>query len=87
LKENAVRVFVLGGTGSIGSAVVQELIRRGHDVLALARSDLTLDSLGRHRLEQVNYRIDSPVVRSGRMGRISVPFRLGVQRGSGIGDA
>jgi nucleoside-diphosphate-sugar epimerase len=33
-----VRILLLGGTGLIGSAVLSELSRRGHSVLALARS-------------------------------------------------
>jgi nucleoside-diphosphate-sugar epimerase len=34
-----VRVLVLGGTGSIGAAIVGEFVRRGHRVDGLARSD------------------------------------------------
>jgi nucleoside-diphosphate-sugar epimerase len=55
-----VRIFVLGGTGSIGSALVRELIKRGHDVTALARSDVSAAKLSEFGATPVAGDIASP---------------------------
>jgi nucleoside-diphosphate-sugar epimerase len=45
--EDEMHVFVLGGTGFIGQAVVRALVLRGHEVTGLARSDTQQSGLVR----------------------------------------
>jgi NAD(P)-dependent dehydrogenase (short-subunit alcohol dehydrogenase family) len=37
-KENAMRVFVAGASGAIGTRLVPQLIERGHEVIGTSRS-------------------------------------------------
>ena len=54
------RIFVLGGTGSIGIPLVRCLVRRGHHVLGLARSAASADRLRDVGVEPVEGDITSP---------------------------
>ena len=54
------RVFVLGGTGVIGTAVVRELVARGHEVFALARSNQSAAKLGEYGATPIAGDIASP---------------------------
>ncbi|MFC5063631.1 SDR family oxidoreductase [Actinomycetospora atypica] len=60
------RVFVTGGTGTIGAPVVAELLAHGHAVLALARSDRSARMLESAGAEVLRGELaDLDVLRSG----------------------
>jgi nucleoside-diphosphate-sugar epimerase len=59
-------IFITGGTGRIGSAVVAELLGNGHTVLALARSDSSAAALETAGAEPLRGDLaDQPALRAG----------------------
>lgn len=81
------QVFILGVTGTIGTVIVEELVNRNHQVLALSRSDKSdelLISAGvtpfRSDLTEPGYRADT-AVSSDVIVQIAATF------GNDIGDA
>ncbi|MDX6263021.1 MAG: hypothetical protein QOH84_4709 [Kribbellaceae bacterium] len=60
------QVFITGGNGLIGSAVVAELLGNGHTVLALARSDASAQALEAAGAKALRGTLtDLPVLRDG----------------------
>lgn len=72
------KVFITGGTGTIGAPVVSELLANGHNVLALARSETSAASLERAGAEVLRGGIaDLDALRAGAAqsdGVISLAF-------------
>ena len=63
------RVLVLGGTGTIGGAVVPALRGRGHEVLALARSEASASRLAAAGAMPVRGDICAPEAWSGHLAK------------------
>ena len=80
------RVFVLGGTGAIGSAVVRELIARRHDVIGLARSEASALRLRQHGAASLAGDIASPERWAETLPRIDAVIHMACDFDSDMAD-
>jgi nucleoside-diphosphate-sugar epimerase len=84
-RATELRVLVLGGTGSIGSAVVQELTARGHAVLGLARTELSEARLRVLGATAIAGDIAAPEVWIGKLPRLDAVVHMACGFGPAMG--
>jgi nucleoside-diphosphate-sugar epimerase len=80
------RVFVLGGTGSIGSEVVREFVRRGHEVHGLARSDASANKLTELGATPLSGDVTSPEQWAGPLPHIDAIIHAACDFSSAMGE-
>ena len=79
------RVLVLGGTGSIGSAVVRQLIARGHAVLGLTRSEASATKLVGFGATPLPGDIATPEAWTGRLPQLDAVVHMACDFDSDMG--
>jgi nucleoside-diphosphate-sugar epimerase len=79
------RILVLGGTGSIGSAVVRELISRGHEVHGLTRTEVSATKLAGLGATPLHGDITSPEAWTGRLPQLDAVIHAACNVDSDMG--
>lgn len=81
------RILVLGGTGFIGTSVVRELVSRGHDVAALARSERSAAALRRLGAEPVHGDMAAPASWVGSLPELDAVVHAAIDLGGDMEGA
>jgi nucleoside-diphosphate-sugar epimerase len=79
------RILVLGGTGSIGAAVVRELVSRGHEVHSLARSQASAAKLAGLGTMPLAGDIAAPEAWTGRLPQLDAVIHAACDFGTDMG--
>lgn len=70
------KVLILGATGLIGSAITDDLVRHGHQVLALARSPVAEEALSVKNVDIVRGDLRDPGSWSDRIGAVEAVIHV-----------
>lgn len=81
------RTLILGGTGFIGTSVVSELVARGHDVAALARSERSAAALRRLGAEPIHGDMAAPEAWVGSLPDVDAVVHAAMDLGADMEDA